>query len=136
MHQYRLGVNLLESSSVEKDPGGSGEQQAVHEPEVCPCGQEGQWDPGVHWEEHCQQVKGGDPAPLFSRYEAIFGVLCPVLGSLIQERHGAPGIPSEYEEEPDCASDHALEPITQRGCGVSFTGDIEESLDKFLYHEL
>ena len=42
MHQYRLGDDLLEMSSVEKD------LCVGHEPAVCPCGQEGQWDPGVH----------------------------------------------------------------------------------------
>ncbi|RMC19341.1 hypothetical protein DUI87_03950 [Hirundo rustica rustica] len=36
----------------------------------CPCGQEGQWCPGVHWEECGQQVEGGDPSPLLSPSEA------------------------------------------------------------------
>ncbi|TRZ19872.1 hypothetical protein HGM15179_007240 [Zosterops borbonicus] len=48
MHQGQLRVDLLRSSSVEKDlglvPGG----QAVHEPALCPRGQEGQWNPGVY----------------------------------------------------------------------------------------
>ena len=44
-HQYRLGVDLLESSSVDRDLGG---QQIDHEPAVCPSCEEGQWDPGVH----------------------------------------------------------------------------------------
>ncbi|PKU49256.1 hypothetical protein llap_441 [Limosa lapponica baueri] len=30
-------------------------------PAMCPCGQEGQWDPGVHQEECDQQVEGGYP---------------------------------------------------------------------------
>ena len=45
MHQYRLGNELLERSSAEKDlrvPKGG--QQVDHESAVCPCGQEGQWD--------------------------------------------------------------------------------------------
>jgi len=45
MHQYRLGANLLESSSAERDLDG---QQLNHEPAVCPGCQEGQWYPGVH----------------------------------------------------------------------------------------
>ena len=43
MNQYRLGDDLLERSPVEKD-----QQQVGCEPAVCPCGQEGQWYPGVH----------------------------------------------------------------------------------------
>jgi len=32
--------------------------------------------------------QGGDLSPLFSTGEAITAVLCPVLGSTVQERHG------------------------------------------------
>ena len=46
-------------------PGSAGGQQVAHEPAVCPCGQGGQRDPGVHSEERGQQVEGGDP-PLCS----------------------------------------------------------------------
>jgi len=42
-------------------PGGPGGQQVVHEPAVCPGGQEGQWDPRVHGKERGWQVEGGDP---------------------------------------------------------------------------
>jgi len=46
VHQYRLGAELLQRSSAEKDlvfwwP------TSGHEPAVCPCDQEGQWYPGV-----------------------------------------------------------------------------------------
>ncbi|KAJ7412815.1 hypothetical protein WISP_94520 [Willisornis vidua] len=40
--------------------------QCFHEPAVCPCGQEGQWCPGVHYKEHCQVIEAGDPASLLS----------------------------------------------------------------------
>ena len=45
MHQYRLGADLLESSSAEKGLGG---QQVDYKPAVCHCGQEDQYCPGVH----------------------------------------------------------------------------------------
>ena len=61
-------------------------RQADQEPAVCPGCQEGQWDPGVHQEECGQQVEGGSPPPLFSPSEAPSAVLCPVLGSPVQER--------------------------------------------------
>jgi len=48
MHQYRLGADLLEKQLCGEGPGSAGEQQADHEPAVCPGCQEGQWDPGVH----------------------------------------------------------------------------------------
>ncbi|RMC00684.1 hypothetical protein DUI87_23302 [Hirundo rustica rustica] len=47
MHQLRLEADLQRRSSVEEDlglvPGG---QEAVHEPALCPRGQEVQWNPG------------------------------------------------------------------------------------------
>ena len=48
--------------------------------------QKGQWDPGVHQEECVQQVEGDSPSPLLYPSEASSGVLCPVLGSPLQER--------------------------------------------------
>ena len=45
-----------------------------------------EWDPGMHQEECGQQVEGGSPSPLHCPSEASSGVLCPVLGSPVQER--------------------------------------------------
>jgi len=64
MQQYRLGADLLESSSVERGTGCPRGRQVDHEPAVCPGCQEGQWDPGVYQEECGQQVEGGSPSPL------------------------------------------------------------------------
>lgn len=47
--------------------------------------------PGVHLEQHSQQIEGGEPTLFLSLGEAMSGVLCPVLDSSVQERNGAPG---------------------------------------------
>jgi len=44
MHQYRLGGDLLESSSVERNLGVLVDNRLT----MSPGCQEGQWDPGVH----------------------------------------------------------------------------------------
>jgi len=43
-------------------------------------------NPGVHQEECGQQDEGGSPSPLHCPGEASSGVLCPVVGSPVQER--------------------------------------------------
>jgi len=65
---------------------GAAGRQVDHEPAVCPGCQEDQWDPGMHQEECGQQVEGGSSHPLLCPSEAPSGVLCPVLGSPVQER--------------------------------------------------
>lgn len=72
-------------------PGSPGGQQDDHEPAMCPCGQKGQWHPGLHQEVCGQQVEGGHPPPLLCLGEAASGVLCPVLGSPVQEGQGTAG---------------------------------------------
>ena len=47
MHQYRLGAEVMESSSVEKDLSAGG-QQVSHEPAMCSYGREGHQYPGLH----------------------------------------------------------------------------------------
>jgi len=47
MHQYRFGVDLLESSSVERDLGVLVDDKLTMSSAVCPCCQEGQWYSGV-----------------------------------------------------------------------------------------
>ncbi|RMC16611.1 hypothetical protein DUI87_06548 [Hirundo rustica rustica] len=51
----------------------------------CPGEQEGQWNPGVLLEEHCQWVKGGDPALLLSSTQVSPGV-CAQFWSLEHNR--------------------------------------------------
>lgn len=46
VHQYRLGADLLEGSSAEKDLRILVDNGGDHEPAVCLCGQECQWYPG------------------------------------------------------------------------------------------
>lgn len=65
-HQHRLRADLLESSSVDKDPGVLVDDKLTVSGQ-CPCGQ---WYPGVHWEKSGLQMEGGDPAPLLSPGEA------------------------------------------------------------------
>ncbi|RMC04466.1 hypothetical protein DUI87_18911 [Hirundo rustica rustica] len=89
-HQHRLGCPT-EGQLCGEGPGSLGGSQGDSEAAVCPCGQEAQWGPGLHWEECGQQVRGADPPALLGPGEATSGVLCPVLGSSIPERQGAPG---------------------------------------------
>ena len=49
-----------------KGPGGAGGPQVERQPAMCPWGKEGEWYPGLHKEECCQQVKDGDPTALLS----------------------------------------------------------------------
>ena len=62
MHQYMLEAELRERSSAEKDLGALVANSLAISQQ---CDQEGQWDPGVRYRVHGQQVEGGDP-PLCS----------------------------------------------------------------------
>lgn len=68
-HENRLGSDLLKSSSVEKDFGILVDSK-LSISQQCSDGQESQQCPGMHHEEHCQQDKEADSAPLLSPCEA------------------------------------------------------------------
>jgi len=84
-HQYRLGLTCWRAA-LRRGTGSAGARQGDHEPAGFLGCQEGQWSPGVHSEECGQQVEGGSPPSLLCPGEAPSGVLCPVLGSPVQER--------------------------------------------------
>ncbi|PKU42126.1 rna-directed dna polymerase from mobile element jockey-like [Limosa lapponica baueri] len=46
VHQYKLGVDLVENRCVEKDLGVFVDKSMTMSQQMCPCGQEGQWSPG------------------------------------------------------------------------------------------
>lgn len=84
-----------------KGPGGSGGHQVEHEPGKCPCGKEGVWYPGLHWEECFQEDEEGAFSSLLSIGEATPEVLGPVFGSSVGERHGRDWRESNQGHEDD-----------------------------------
>ena len=71
----KLRDERIENSPAKKDLGVIVE--AGHEPAKCPHSPESQPYPELYQKKHGQQVKGGDPAPLFCAGEASPGTLCP-----------------------------------------------------------
>ena len=71
-----------------KGPRGSGGQQDDNESALCPCGQEGQWHPGVYQKGSGQQVDRGSSPPLLCPGETASGILCTVLGPSVQAGQG------------------------------------------------
>lgn len=77
-HQCTLESSSLESCFADCEPAASSWQK-------------GQQYLGLHQEEHCQQVEGGEFSSLLIPGEAASGVLFVVLGSPVQKRYGLTG---------------------------------------------
>ena len=90
MPQYRLGADLLESSSVEKDLGVLVDNKLATSQQCALVAKKANGILGYIKQECCQQVKRVNP-PLLNPAVASPGVLCPVLGSAVQGKHGAHG---------------------------------------------
>lgn len=87
-HQLRLGADLQGSSSAEKEL----VDTELSLGQQCPCGQESQWHPGGNRKIIVSRLGLViDSARLLSPGEVSSGLLCPVLGSSVQERKRTPG---------------------------------------------
>jgi len=61
---------------------------AGHEPATCSCSLESHPYPALHPKKCGEQGEGGDPDHLLCSGESSPGLLHPVVGSSVQERHG------------------------------------------------
>ena len=91
-HTYRLGNSFLVSAEAEKDLGviidakmNMGRQcgDAVRKANCTYL--------VMHPQMHLKQIQGGDPPTLYDIGQAAVGVLCPVLGTALQEGCGQHG---------------------------------------------
>ncbi|KAK4829071.1 hypothetical protein QYF61_002015 [Mycteria americana] len=100
-HQYMLEATHLESSMAEKNLGVLADTQLNVSQQCALAAKKANGILGCIKTKYCQQVEGGDPSPLLSTGEATPGVLCPALGSSVQERHGHTGEESSAKGHKD-----------------------------------
>jgi len=86
MHQYRLGADLLESSSAERDLGGLVDDKLTVSQQCALVAKKANWILGCIKRSVASRSRVGSPSLLLCPSEALSGVLCPVLGSPVQER--------------------------------------------------
>lgn len=79
-HEYRLGEEVIKSSTVEKD------LRVLVDGKLCSHSPESQPHPAKHQKQCEQQEKGGDSVPLCCSHEISPGILYPPLKSPAQER--------------------------------------------------
>jgi len=84
-HQYRLGADLLESSSTEKNLGVPVKNMLTMRQQRTLVAKDNRIL-GCIKKELGRQGEEGAPSPLLCPGEAISGVLTPVLGFSVQER--------------------------------------------------
>jgi len=88
MYQYMLGAAQLESSLAEKDLGVLVDTKLNMSQQCAFAEKTANGILGFSRQKYCQQGERGDPSSLLSTGEATPGVLCPFLGSSVEERHG------------------------------------------------
>ncbi|PKU46216.1 hypothetical protein llap_3490 [Limosa lapponica baueri] len=99
-HQYRLGADLLESSSAERDLRVLVDNKLVMSQQCALVAKKINAILGCIKKSMTSKWKRGSPPPLLCPGQATSGVLCPVVDYPLQERQGTAGeSPAEGYED-------------------------------------